>query len=90
MDIAITIEIPEDVRQRAEERAAAEGKTLAHVLREHITDYADELEWLEQQEDIRLIDEIEARIARGEERLYSHEEVWAEIEALEAQGELPD
>ena len=44
----------------------------------------------EDAEDIRVADAIEARIARGEERTYSHEEVWAEIDALEAQGALPD
>ncbi len=44
----------------------------------------------EDAEDIRVADVIEARIARGEERTYSHEEIWAEIDALEAQGALPD
>jgi hypothetical protein len=39
--------------------------------------------------EIQAVREIEARLAAGEERLYSHEEVWAELEALEAQGELP-
>ena len=46
-------------------------------------------EAMEDAEDIRVADEIEARIASGEERTYSHEEVWAEIDALEAQGALP-
>jgi prevent-host-death family protein len=46
-------------------------------------------EALEDAEDVRVAHEIEARIARGEERTYSHEEVWAEIDALEAQGALP-
>jgi predicted DNA-binding protein len=43
---------------------------------------------MEDAEDIRVANEIEARIARGAERTYSHEEVWAEIDALEAQGAL--
>jgi len=47
-------------------------------------------EAMEDAEDTRVADEIEARIARGEERIYSHEEVWAEIDALEALGALPD
>jgi prevent-host-death family protein len=45
-------------------------------------------EAMEDAEDIRVANEIEARIARGAERTYSHEEVWAEIDALEAQGAL--
>ena len=40
-------------------------------------------------EDTRAAREVRARIDSGEERTYSHEEIWAEIEALEAKGELP-
>ncbi len=35
-------------------------------------------EAMEDAEDIRVANEIEARIACGEERTYSHEEVWAD------------
>lgn len=45
---------------------------------------------MEEADDVRAVEEIDARIAAGEERIYSHAEVWAEIEALEAQGVLPD
>lgn len=47
------------------------------------------LEEIEEIEDTQAVREIEARIAAGQEPLYSHEEVWAEIDTLEAQGELP-
>ena len=46
-------------------------------------------EALEDLEDTRAAREVRARIDSGEERTYSHEEIWAEIEALEAKGELP-
>jgi hypothetical protein len=45
---------------------------------------------LEEAEDAQAIREIEVRITSGQERLFTHEEVWAEIEALESQGALPD
>jgi hypothetical protein len=39
--------------------------------------------------ELQAVREIEARLEAGAEPLYSHEEVWAELEALEARGELP-
>ncbi len=40
-------------------------------------------EALEDAEDTRVSDEIERRIAAGEETTYSHHEVWAEIDRAE-------
>lgn len=45
---------------------------------------------LEEADDAQVVREIEARIAAGQEPLYTHEEVWSEIESLESQGALPD
>jgi hypothetical protein len=47
------------------------------------------LEELEEIEDVQAVRQIEARIAAGQEPVYSHEDVWAEIDQLETQGELP-
>ncbi len=47
-------------------------------------------EALEDAEDARASDDIERRIASGEETTYGHDEVWAEIDRLEAEGALPD
>jgi prevent-host-death family protein len=47
-------------------------------------------EMLEEAQDVRVTDEMMARVKAGEEPTYSHEEVWAEIEELEAKGALPD
>lgn len=46
------------------------------TLADHVAGY------LEETDDIRRADEIEARVAAGTERLYSHDEVWAELDAL--------
>ena len=60
-------------------------KALLHQVEELTEDQED-------MEDIRAADANEARIARGEERTYSHEEVWAEIDAYHSgqmAGNLP-
>jgi hypothetical protein len=48
----------------------------------------EELE--EEKEDAQAVREIEARLAVGQEPIYSHEEVWAELDRLESEGVLPD
>ncbi|HBY97526.1 MAG: hypothetical protein M5U01_15425 [Ardenticatenaceae bacterium] len=48
------------------------------------------LERLEEQADTIVALKVELALATDKERLYSHEEVWAEIEALENEGALPD
>jgi hypothetical protein len=52
-----------------------------------LKDYVQEA--LDDARDQRELNALVARIDAGLEPLYSHEEVWAEIEALEARGELP-
>jgi len=72
----------------------AEGNKKAvmfdFALWDELLQWLQELEDLEEAEDIKAVREIEARIAAGEERVYSHEEVWAEIDRLESEGALPD
>jgi predicted DNA-binding protein len=60
------------------------------VIRERLEEFAAGLDLLEEAEDLRLVEEIEHRLAEGQERSYSHEEVWSEIDDLESRGELPD
>lgn len=88
METRLTIKLPEDLRRRAKAVAALRGETVSDVVREALEAYIAEA--LEEAEDVRTVDEIEARLERGEEHLSSHEDVWAEIEALERRGELPD
>ena len=87
METSLIIKLPEGLRQRAEDVAVLRGETLSDFIREALEDFI--IEALEEAEDERAVREIEAQIARGEEPLYSHEEVWAEIDELEAKGELP-
>jgi predicted DNA-binding protein len=88
METRLTIKLPEDLRRRAKAVAALRGETISDVVREALENFIAEA--FEEEEDVRAVQEIEKRIASGQERVYSHEEVWAEIEALESQGALPD
>jgi len=87
MPVTISATVPEGMRLEALHVAQARGETLADVMRRALAAYLAELR--EDAEDARFADEIEGRIERGEERTYSHEEVWAELEELERQGALP-
>ena len=84
----LTVNVPEPLRRRVKAIAALRGESVSDVVRTALETYIAEA--LDENEAIRAVQTIEARIAAGQERLYSHDEVWAEIEALEAQGALPD
>lgn len=79
MEAKLTIKIPEDLRRRAKARAALEGTTLSQVIRERLEEFAAGWDAIEEADDVRAIDEIEARIGRGEERLRDWTEVDAEL-----------
>lgn len=82
MNTTVTIQLPEDVGRRAEERAAREGTTLSEVLRKMAEEFADELDLLEDEDDVRVAREIEARIKRGEESVLEWADVARELDAL--------
>jgi len=84
----LTINLPEELRRQAKAIAALRGETVSEVIRSALEDYISEA--FDEAEDVRAIQMIERRIVEGKDRLYSHEEVWAEIDALEAQGPLSD
>ena len=84
----LTLKIPDELRRRAKAAAALRGESLSDAVRAFLERYVEDA--LEEAEDIQAIRAIEARIASGQERLYSHQEVWDEIEALENEGALPD
>jgi predicted DNA-binding protein len=88
METRLTIKLPEDLRRRAKAVAALRGETVSDIVREALEYFIAEA--LEEEEDVRAVQDIEKRIADGQERVYSHEEAWAEIDALESQGVLPD
>ena len=84
----LTITLPDELRRQAKAVASLRGETISDVVRAALEEYIGQA--LDEADDVRAIRDIEARIAEGKERVYSHEDVWAEIEALEARGALPD
>ena len=90
MNTKLTINIPQEISRRAKARAALEGKTLTEIVRQSLEEYGRGLNLLEEADDLRRVKEIEALLEAGEEFLYAHEQVWAEIDDLESKGALPD
>jgi predicted transcriptional regulator len=88
MDTRLTIKLPDDLRKRAKALATLRGESVSDIVRTALEEYLTESS--EDAEDARAVALIEKRIAEGRVRVYSHEEVWAEMEALEAKGALPD
>ena len=88
MDTRLTIKLPDELRRHAKAIAALRGESVSHLVRIALEEYLTAS--MEDAEDARAVALIEKRIAEGQERVYSHEEVWAEMEALEAKGALPD
>jgi predicted DNA-binding protein len=86
MDTRLTIKIPEDLRRRAEARAAMTGTTLSQVIRERIEEFAGDWEAIEEAEDIRAANEVLDRIARGEEQLKDWTEIEAELDRVSDQS----
>jgi predicted DNA-binding protein len=82
METKLTVRVPEELRRRAQERAATEGTTLSRIIRERLEEFVAGWDAAEEAEDVRVADEAEARLARGEERLLEWSEVDAELEAL--------
>ena len=68
---------------------------ISTVLRSKLTDQEQAklaeniLETFQDIKDERELDKLEQQIDDDTEPLYDHEEVWKEIEELEAKGELP-
>jgi predicted DNA-binding protein len=88
MNTRLTIKLPDDLQKRAKAIATLRGESISDIVRAALEEYLTES--IEDAEDVRVVELIEKRIAEGRERVYSHEEVWAELEALESQGALPD
>jgi predicted DNA-binding protein len=87
MSVKLTVTVPDELRRRARAAAALRGETLSDVVRTSLEQYIEHV--LEDADDARLAQEIRARIDSGETRTYSHQDIWSEIEDLEARGALP-
>ncbi len=84
---ALHVTVSDKIHQAARSIAEQRRETLSDVVRRALTEYIEEAGELA--DDARRAEEIEARIASGEERVFTHDEVWAELDALEARGALP-
>ena len=73
----ITVRIADSLYQQAESLAAERGESVESLVQEFVEEY------LEQLEDGRVVREIEARIATGEEEVSDWADFEAELDALE-------
>lgn len=71
-EVRLNVIMPKELHRRAKVVAAAHGHTLSAVVRAATEEYIEEME------DSDLLNQIEARIAAGQERVYSHDEVMSE------------
>ena len=85
--VNLVVKIPPSLRSQAQAVAKLRGETVSEVVRAALKDYVAES--LEDAHDLREVMALNARIDAGQEPIFSHADVWAEIEALEARGELP-
>lgn len=81
-------QMPTPLRKQAHAVAKLRGETVSDVVRLALKDYVQEA--LDDARDHRELSALVARIDAGLEPLHDHDDVWARIEALEAQGALPD
>lgn len=84
----LTVRVPDELSREARDIARRHGETVSDVLRRALVEHVEAIR--EEADDVRRVREIKARIAAGQERLRPHGDVWAEIDALEARGALPD
>lgn len=84
--VHLVVKVPEILRREARAAAVLRGETISDVVRQALAEY---IERAEEEDDARYVKTVMQRIADGAPT-YSHEEVWAELDAREAAGELPD
>ena len=85
--VTLMVRVPSPLRTQAQAVAKLRGETVSDVVRLALKNYIAEA--LEDAREMREVKAMEARIDAGQEAVFSHEEVWAEIAALEARGALP-
>lgn len=85
--VNLVVKVPGSLRKRVRAVAVLRGETISDVVRAALADYIARVET--EADDGRFVDAVLTRVAEGAPT-YSHEAVWAEIERLEAAGELPD
>jgi RHH-type rel operon transcriptional repressor/antitoxin RelB len=73
MSKQIAVRIPDELYQRLQTLAEQTGRTATFYVREAVMKYLDDLE------DIYLAENILEKLRRGEDRIYSLEEVEREL-----------
>ena len=84
----VSVSMPDSLTRQARAIAKQRGETLSDVVRRALWEHVQE--FLEETEDVRRVDEIEARLAAGLEGTHAHEDVWAQLDRLESEGALSD
>jgi len=85
--VNLVVKLPQPLRKQAQAVAKLRGETISEIVRAALREYVSEA--LEDARDLREVMALQARIDAGQDPVFSHEDVWAEIEMLEARGELP-
>jgi predicted DNA-binding protein len=85
--VNLVVRLSEPLRRQAQIVAKLRGETVSDVVRAALREYVRES--IEDARDLREAIELNARIDGGQEPLLDHDDVWREIEQLEAAGVLP-
>lgn len=72
----VTIHLPDDLYQWAEEQAAERGENIEMLMQQALREYLEELE---DEQDAQAIRETKEALARGEDQLLDWEEVKANL-----------
>ena len=88
MTTQLLVELPETLSLKVSAVASARGETVSSLIQEALAEYISELD--EEAADTKAVRAIETRLAEGRERLYSHQEIWDELDSSEPQRGLPD
>ena len=84
--VNIVVKVPVALRRQVKAAAVIRGETVSDVVRQALAEYVARVE---EEDDIRFADAVLQRISEGAPT-YAMEEVWEELDRMEATGELPD
>jgi predicted transcriptional regulator len=84
--VNLVVKVPLALRRQARAAAVMRGETISDVVRQALAEYVARVE--EEDDDAAYARRVLARVEAGAPT-FDHDEVWAELEALEVAGELP-
>jgi predicted transcriptional regulator len=83
--VNLVVKVPLALRRQARAAAVMRGETISDVVRQALAEYVARVE---EDDDAAYARRVLARVEAGAPT-FDHDEVWAELEALEVAGELP-